>query len=162
MGPGTGSVNLGWGVREGQGMEGRPPRGTHTAFAVPPPLSGCRRTHPAPFLCLLTHQECSVLPAGSTGARGLFPAEISLSAGTGSALSPGVVSLAPTCLPCPACAVPAPGPFTLLTPSQPLISAQTLHQGPTCPALCRIKLGLLGSICSSSAPRVTAGTSPPL
>ena len=36
-GPGTGSVNPGWGVREGQGMEGRPP-GEHT-----PPLQ-----HPSP------------------------------------------------------------------------------------------------------------------
>ena len=69
-------------------MEGRPPRGVHAASAAPPPPPGLRRTHPAPFLCLFTHQECSVVPAGSAGAGGLFPAETGLSTGTGSALSP--------------------------------------------------------------------------
>lgn len=155
-------MNPGWGVREGQGMEGRPPRGAHAASAAPPPHPRMPPHPPRPLL-LLTD------PSGvQCGARWLCRGWGPLSCreqpvhwNRACSEPPRVLSLvlSPCLAPRVLCLLQ--GPSAQLTASQPLILAQTLHQGPTCSALCRMKLlGLLGSVSSSSAPQVTAGTSP--
>ena len=106
-------------------------------------------------------------PLAPQGARSPSPAETGQSTGTGSALStpPRVVSLVPTPLPCPTCAVPAPGPFC---PAHSFPASDlSADPAPRARLLCSLQikpLGLLGVclfiVCPPSDSRKLAALSP--
>lgn len=100
------------GSQRGPGDGGKAPKGAHAASAAPLPLPECLPTHLAPFLSLLTHRECSVVPAGSARGRGPLSCRDWSVHWNRVCSEPPQGGLPRAHTPaCPTCAVPAPGPF---------------------------------------------------